>query len=166
MYTDVNLDALKRLVRNNENAAGFNLRAWTAPCGTYGCYVGNDQLACGNRPSRTALFRDIAPLYGLGTLVASWLFGVREVLMTPRGIHTEDSLGQLVLADCGDDQAVIRNETDKTAGLNRINKYIAYIERKRALLHEPDGRIKESARRTEGNWMVCPQVMQSLALAS
>jgi hypothetical protein len=38
-------------------------------------------------------------------------------------------------------------------------------ERKRAIMYTADWRVAEIARRTEGNWNVCAQVMQTLALA-
>lgn len=144
MFDKVNLENLKRCVRNNERAIGFDLIDYFSPCGTFGCLVGNDMIAVtgiSRRRSESAIEEFELEHYGITE------------------VGHEHALYDFLF------MFYRRDDFTKEACLNRLRKTITYIERKRAIWYEADGRVSELARRKEGEFMVCASVMQSLATA-
>jgi hypothetical protein len=162
MITECNIQNLMRLVRNNEEATGFDLRAWFHPCGTFGCLVGNDCIAIGAVDGAKDFGLWAMREYGLPAVVIPFLFSSYELARGSFGIECEaGDFGVMPYLN-----AIHRRDfADREAALNRVRKFIAYVERKRAIMYTADWRVAEIARRTEGNWNVCAQVMQTLALA-
>lgn len=145
---EANLDNLRRCARNTERAKHFDLSICRSDCGTYGCLLGNDAAACGL--SRL----EVWDRYG-----GHFAFGSREYNI-PSAIDGSSHIGSFLFGF-----KKRHGKYSKEACLSRLYKFIAYCERKRAMLYEADGRVKESARRNEGDYMFCKQVLQSLATA-
>lgn len=161
MLYDANLESLKRCVRNNEAAPDFRLDTWFSGCGTYGCLVGNDRIKLEGK--QTSHFIQWAKQqYGTSTLFTSFLFDFYDCERGPNGLMTRHygSARELGIVE-GDN----RDAFDRDAALNRLRKFINYVERKRAIWYEADGRVSERARRTSGDLGICKQVIESLAVA-
>jgi hypothetical protein len=161
MYLDFKEAELEKLIAANLAAPGFNLMRWTAECGTHGCLYGNYRIASDNAlPIARFMMNGILPFisaaddFGISKLESHWLFNSSLFVRTERGFSV-DSTGLLTT------KSKYRNN-DLTEALNRVRKFLAYKLRKRALWYEADGRVKESARRTEGNLMVTQQVLDTV----
>lgn len=153
MITEARIDNLLRCVRNNEAAHDFCFYPAIHPCGTFGCMFGNDMLAVYDGYSQSegaawAKIRNVAKADTSDLLV-------REYGLLPLG----SGLVMHWLFYCCNGRGDTREQR-----IHRLRKFIYYVQRKRAILYDEQGRIKESARRTEGNWMVCPKVMETLAV--
>lgn len=163
MLYDANLTALKRCVRNNEKAPDFNLGVFVNECGTYGCLVGNDAISVRTKSPLEAFCGWSLNEYNVPGFLWTFLFCEFEMRrIDGRGI--EVAQGQLAIA--GHDATRRRACRDREAALNRLRKTIEYIERKRAIWYEADGRISERARRVEGDWGVCASVLSSIAVSA
>lgn len=150
MIESVNIAALERLIVNNEKAPKFNLGRWVEPCGTYGCLVGNDLIAIGQCDVLVSMniFDYVKKTYGLTGKYAGFLFCNSNYKRTPRGfIKNNIMVGRLAMG-------VPRDFTDRHAAINRVRKFVAYVRKKRALIYDEHGRVRESARRTEGDLMI------------
>lgn len=51
---------------------------------------------------------------------------------------------------------------DQDACIRKVRKFIYYKLHKRELCHEPDGRIRESARRAEGDHHIARRVLEEV----
>lgn len=163
MILDANLEALGRLVANNRKAPGFDLESWYDPCGTFGCLVGNDNLACGKpiNLSGWTYYSEAGEPYGLSAIFSVFLFSFKDPVRNANGIVCKMYSDGLYYGPTDK----YRDCSDREAAIRRVEKLIAYVRRKRALLYEADGRVKELARRTEGNHMVLPRIAHELAAA-
>jgi hypothetical protein len=161
MISEVNTQALLRCIRNNEEARGFDLSNWVHDCGTYGCLVGNDLLACGVPRSdwHVRTYAAAGRHYGLSSLVAQYLFGVFEYKPGPYGFTVyKDGMKEPVLNGA----AGFRDATDREAALKRLRKAAYYFMHKKEMLYDDSGRIRETARRAEGDHHVCRKVKQAV----
>lgn len=144
--------ALMNLIKANEEAPNFNLRTWEAPCGTYGCLWGNYCIASGTPISLNPI-RESAAVLGITPSEAVFLFSAANLLVGKWGIQYEsDGLP-------AGDSTNWRQPDDREAAIKRVRKFLYYKLHKRELCHEPDGRVKESARHTEGDHNVVRRVL-------
>lgn len=143
MITEANLPALMRCVTNNEKAQRFDLSTYRHDCGTYGCLVGNDSIALGI---------DEPEMYGRYSGHIVW--GIREYgIMEDNNICPGgESLWSFLFG------YYHRTDVTREACLNRLRKFIYYVAHKRELLYDDSGRVRETARRAEGDHHVLRQV--------
>jgi hypothetical protein len=161
VITEANIPNLLRCVRNNEEAKGFYLGRWITvehECGTIGCLVGNDWLALGHEPvvpgctvNEWALME-----YALKPGVGRFLFGESDIPKRP-------GLGIATKSLWPGEQ---RDQHDREAALARLRKFIYYVLHKRELLYDDSGRIRETARRAEGNHMILRSVRSAVERAA
>jgi hypothetical protein len=147
-YTDpltrrVNAQGLMDLIRANEEAPDFNLGTWMHPCRTYGCLVGNWAIQCDRM-----FVLETDNIYGLTADSLSLSYRESSFLFCTIDIR-RDEWGHPLRP------GVQRDWRNREAAINRVRKFLYYKLRKRELLYEEDGRVKESARRTEGDHHVC-----------
>lgn len=160
----MNAQALFRLIRNNEAAENFDLGQWV--CGTYGCLVGNDLLACGFEPRafHCMRFTEAGDFYGISALMASFLFGRHEVDRGSSGIAVADyGNGEMVISahDMGESLRD-RNIEDKDAAISRVRKYLYYKLHKAEMEYDDRGCVRESIRRAEGDHHVLRAVKSAV----
>lgn len=156
MLYDANISALKRCVRNNEKAPNFDLGSFVRTCGTFGCLVGNDWIAINGvgeyeKGNNISFYNWADREYQIAPQLRFFLFSTLEAV---RDKHGRCEGGRQ------------RSRLDREAALNRLRKFIAYIERKRAIWYEADGRVSELARKREGDWGVCASVLNSIAVSA
>lgn len=178
------------MIKANETAKGFYYRRWITPagaldsrpgCGTVGCLAGNYYLAakrCGNElkglPSEHHLtYECLADHLGITMGESIWLFCPEPPsryisglgLLASKSKNGEGKPGA-VYFNTGANLAAspkFRPPHDITPALARLRKFAYYKLRKRELMYEADGRVKESARRTEGDCRVDLHVAKELA---
>jgi hypothetical protein len=166
--------ALLDLCRINEEARGFDLGSWTSTkggCGTVGCLVGNFCLARPNDELRLSdgrgqpLFpqtRDAAPAiakrFGISVGEAQWLFSMDEIERNQNGFVSYGAKNWRPFGysfrsggnrDCYDRESAIR----------RVRKLIYWKLKRREFMYEDDGRVRESARRLEGDHNFASQTL-------
>lgn len=155
MISEANVQTLMRCARNNENAPDFNLGAWFHPCGTYGCLVGNDVIATYPNGLRSLMSPRWTTIeYGIPHTISALLFSNRELSHERWGIEClreHGAIHPLV--------GIRRDPLNREAALNRLRKFIYYVLRKRELLYDDSGRIRETARRAEGDHFVIRNVL-------
>lgn len=180
------IQSLMGLCRANEEAEGFDLGGWihdpkdwwdgdvtkdvgemladgelkNPPCGTHGCLVGNHLLATRefkllNRIDTTQSFETVAKRYGLTVGEAEFLFAAANHRMGRFGLIKDFDGGYKV----GGTIELCREYNDRESAIRRVRKLIYYKLRKRELCYEEDGRVKESARRAEGDHRIDRQVL-------
>lgn len=137
----------------NEEAEKFDLRSWYKPCRTYGCLVGNYVIKQNiNWPTDWERFSEEE--FNLTDSEVAFLFAAENA--------TEIAgIGKV----CGWhilDPRFTRPVFDKAKALNRVRKFIYYNLHKREMLYEEDGRVKESARRAEGDHMIMEKVLNEI----
>lgn len=164
-YNNVDYQSLMDLCTANEEAPGFDLGSWFSrheSCGTVGCLVGNyalsrlgtDEILCAGVVNSFSFllvdytFQDIAARFGLSDKESEWLFASCNF---PR----REGFGLVLDSITHGDSIGGRSQGDRHAAIARVRKLIYYKLRKRELLYEEDGRLRESARRTEGNLGLC-----------
>ncbi len=158
MITEANIPALMRCVTNNEKASDFYLGAWS--CGTHGCLVGNDALAIG--VDRNYIGWGFASdEYGLGYVILQFLFGTRDFGRSSIGIELRPTIAWLI-----NNVSCTRDPRDRTAALNRLRKFIYYVLRKRELLYDDSGCVRETARRAEGDHHIVRGVLRDVQEAT
>lgn len=177
--------ALMDLCRINEEAKEFDLGKWSEDlhprrtffglrCGTAGCLIGNfclsnpdDRLKLANtdkwgivpaidgRPfcdtqgflTGEKVWSHIGERFGISQSEASFLFNSRD--------KVRDSHGRI-------EKWIFRNCKNRDAAIRRVRKLIYYKMRKQEFTHEPDGRVRESARRMEGDRRFDRQVLEAV----
>jgi hypothetical protein len=159
MIAEANIQNLMRLVKNNERARRFDLSLLLQhdECGTIGCLVGNDYIAEYNKTSYFSV-ADVDRTqieYGISPQIWDFLFS---------NLNTEYNYG---LYEIFGEKKVIRickqrDHLDKEAAIKRVLKFIYYVLHKRELLYDDSGRIRETARRQEGNHNVLKQVKEKV----
>lgn len=164
--------AFMRMIRNNEHAPGFYLCNWTSWCGTFGCLYGNDRIAEGRPIRPNATFRDAifdaCEDYGLTLAEATWCFGTQYLARkSGHGIVFETA--------ALDQQAMWmerkpvpgmplqswrgKDPNNLVAAMARLRKLLYYKLHKQEMMYEEDGRVKESARKAEGDHHVLRKVL-------
>lgn len=150
MISEANIPNLLRCVRNTEKARGFWFPMHFHDCGSYGCLIGNDAIAhlglegswyqvikqLENQTGCNNAARWSSQEYGfplLGNRVFDWLF----YMGNGRGDTKEQRLA-------------------------RLRKFIYYVLHKRELLYDDSGRIRETARRSEGDHHVLRAVKSAV----
>lgn len=143
--------ALLDLCRINEEAYEFHLGYWSNVCQTHGCLVGNFVLArqCDtltlNTLNRTlCAFQAIARRFEITFNESSFLFNMEDVV--------RDKFGRYV-------HGRLRPMKDREAAIRRVRKFIYWKLKRREFMHEPDGRVRESARRLEGDHNFAAQAL-------
>jgi hypothetical protein len=174
MITEANIPNLLRCVTSTENAPNFDLGTWVQvgePCGTYGCLVGNDILTTtGNIRSRHTWHDDFDEVTCLNTLNVDEDVDISEWAMQEYGISEKlmDYLfmpNDFLLRWNGGHNAYdfkTRKHDDRAAALRRLRKVIYYILHKRELMYTDDMKVRETARRQEGDHNVLQQVLAKL----
>ena len=160
MISEVNIPALLRLIRNNEQAKSFCLMLWIAPCETYGCLVGNDWLATHPGqvfPGAIKAIEEYGLAYKTNHLVYHFLFEAQGIKF--RYEKHESKAGEMVMVV----RCPPRNIYDREVAINRVRKFVYYVLHKRELLYDDRGCIRESIRRAEGNHNVVAGVLERIA---
>jgi hypothetical protein len=179
----IDFQGLLNLVTANEKAERFNLGCWAEvdSCGTFGCLVGNfclhhpeDELVLKGHfqgsyypPS----FRDqpdecpyaaTARRFGITPYESEWMFGCQEMIQMEsiEGWMYETRKTGFGRFDLFDGEG--RDTDDKAAAIARVRKFIYYKLHKQEMLYEADGRVKESARRAEGDHHVIRKVLEKV----
>jgi hypothetical protein len=169
---------LMRCVRNVESVSDrlFDLSSYVEDgrsCGTVACLVGWDWVMCG-RPVPASISENLA----LRTLVhasrgsledfvdhGEWGFeeyGVSEELFDFLFMPYSDRLVWNPERERNCESSTVRDCRDKEAALNRLRKTIYYILRKRELMYDDSGRVRETARRQEGDHNILRKVMEDM----
>lgn len=157
---------LMDLCRVNEEAPDFNLATWQEPCGTFGCLVGNfcvarpdDELRMvrygwGFAPMiepECGIWKSVAKRFGLTLGEAEFLFAGTNHSFNEWGL-IPDREGGFLATD-------MRDCKDRSAAIRRVRKLIYWKLKRREFIHEPDGRVRESARRLEGDHNFAAQAL-------
>lgn len=175
------IQSLMDLCRANEEAEEFDLTKWISepigfeerektissmlcygdidepPCGTYGCLVGNHLLKTREWEKLDEIdrgtFSTAAHYYGLTSGEAEFLFSSLNHEVGPNGLIPDGWGGYRLNVGSH------RRHRDKDAAIRRVRKLIYYKLRKQELCYEEDGRVKESARRAEGDHRIDRKVL-------
>jgi hypothetical protein len=148
MLRKANAQGLMDLIRANEEAPNFNLGSWVEPCGTFGCLVGNWAIRC-NRMwmlDSDGIYDLAAESLGITRKESRFLFSTIDVVRDRFGFEVP---------------GLDRDCENRSAAINRVRKFLYYKLRKWELLYEEDGRVKESARKQEGDRMVCREALEA-----
>jgi hypothetical protein len=141
MISEANIPNLLRCVRNNEDAPGFYFCTYFHRCGTFGCLIGNDYMSVRSIAKVDSLIEEQPCI--------SWAWQEYGFSECPR-------LFFWLFARCNG-----RGNT-KEQRLARLRKAIYYIAHKKELLYDDSGRIRETARRAEGDHFVLRSVAQAV----
>jgi hypothetical protein len=153
MITEANIPNLLRCVRNTENARGFLFSQHVHECGSFGCLIGNDAIATF---SLTGEWRDVMSQFRSKT----GEYGFADWAATEYGVdYYGRALGWLFY------EPNLSGNTQEQR-LGRLRKFIYYVLHKRELLYDDSGRIRETARRAEGNHMVLRSVKSAVERAA
>jgi hypothetical protein len=180
----IDFQGLLNLVTANEKARRFNLGYWWEKlnngCGTVGCLIGNfchyhprDKLVIrGNSPKLLdATFDDandgcwaqIAARFGITKNESEWMFGAQEITSMDSVLDWMNAIAQPGWDGCFDlFDGEGRDCENKAAAIARVRKFIYYKLHKQEMLYEADGRVKESARRAEGDHHVIRKVLEKV----
>lgn len=172
----IDYQGLFKLVKANEEAERFDLGFWVDHdvCGTIGCLVGNFCLAnpedalkldetieepvYSESGVRGDAFRHIAARFGLTHNESQWLFGTVDPALFQSMGYWENIRSIYSSMFSGD----YRDCTDRAAAIARVRKFIYYKLHKQEMLYEEDGRVRESARRAEGDQHVVRKVLEKV----
>lgn len=177
----MNTQALLTLIKANEETPDdlFDMEYWVDapqsfeagdhPCHTAACLAGNYGLKTkrlgytfasnvSTLDGKGLGYKLLAEEFGITNSEAVYLFSPFSFFVGPRGIKFE--YGEPMVTS-----RLPRNPLGKEAAINRVRKFVYYKLRKRELCHEADGRVKESARQTEGNHYVCAQAKEDARVA-
>lgn len=164
--------ALMDLCRISEEAREFHLGivASGSSCGSYGCLLGNYAISGNDKRYRIHpecsrliqfdgksaelngnLYGDAADRFGITLAESMFLFCEYDRLRKDNYYVDPNQSGYK--------RPWVGAEA-RSAAIGRVRKFIYYKLKKREFMYEEDGRVKESARRLEGNHGFAAQVIR------